>query len=465
MKRTYPSLIRKVKCRFCGEELRKRNYALHLQRKHPGENDGGNRCAGQTSIAAFVEPKNAENAHCSSSLVEIVETSKSVDVPIPEVEVPSEELENFPCASNGNESICFEQQQLTKIKEGNAVSADDKLDQILKHVKNLETEIASLKKEKSENFEKKCVEENKKNSADDINYLFQSCRSIGDITNLFDEFEYSASTCCIVCRICIPDGNPLCERDRSGINSHPAIFVYDEECGTEFSLDCNLPAKFRFLKKHLKEHLLSKVHQSNLDLREGNAIKEEQYQKREREVGLRIGRIAYKLYFKGRPYCDFEDEIALSISNGCDLGDINHSDAFVRNFLPFVSESVASRLKKFLNGRLAQTGFQPPVKIIADKAPWKHRTRHFVMIMTVVPDSDTLLHAIYLGHPAIKAHTGKAVAESIISVISEWDISSEQYIGGSFDGQYFNLGVPKYLSEYFTSNTNTTENEKKRIFL
>ena len=63
--------------------------------------------------------------------------------------------------------------------------------------------------------------------------------------------------------------------------------------------------------------------------------------------------------------------------------------------------------------------------------------------MIVVPDSDTLLHAIYLSHPAIKTHTRKTVTESIISVISEWDISSEKYIGGSFDGQYFNLGVIK----------------------
>ena len=123
---------------------------MHLQQKHPGENEGGNRCAGQTSITAFVKPKNAENVHCSSSLVEIVKTSKSADVPIPKVEVLSEKSENFPYASNGKESIWFEKQQLTKIKEGNAVSAD-KLDQILKHVKNLETEITSVKKEKNEN--------------------------------------------------------------------------------------------------------------------------------------------------------------------------------------------------------------------------------------------------------------------------------------------------------------------------
>lgn len=64
------------------------------------------------------------------------------------------------------------------------------------------------------------------------------------------------------------------------------------------------------------------------------------YQKREREVGLRIGRIVYNLYYKGRPYSDFEGDLALSSMNGVDLGDVNHSVAFARKFLPYVSNSV-----------------------------------------------------------------------------------------------------------------------------
>ena len=65
MKHTCPSLIRKVECRFWWEELQGWNYALHFQWKHPRENDGANRCVGQTSITAFVKPKNAENVHCT----------------------------------------------------------------------------------------------------------------------------------------------------------------------------------------------------------------------------------------------------------------------------------------------------------------------------------------------------------------------------------------------------------------
>ena len=81
------------------------------------------------------------------------------------------------------------------------------------------------------------------------------------------------------------------------------------------------------------------------------------------------------------------------------------------------------------------------------------------MAVTVVPDSNKLLQVVYLGHPIIKVHNGKGVADSIISCMSEWSISKEQFIGGSFDGQYFNLNVPKYLNEYFLE-----ENEKKPLY-
>ena len=141
------------------------------------------------------------------------------------------------------------------------------------------------------------------------------------------------------------------------------------------------------------------------------------------------------------------------------MGNINHSEAFVKKFLINVSDVISNRLKNFLSERQIQTGFQPPPKIIADKATWKHRTRHFIMAVTVVPDSNKLLQVVYLGHPIIKVHNGKGVADSIISCMSEWSISKEQFIGGSFDGQYFNLNVPKYLNEYFLE-----ENEKKPLY-
>lgn len=73
---SYPSLMRKVKCRFCGEELREKNYQIHLQRKHPNENMTNKRSAGQKSI--FDYTKISAAATDSKTLATITEISTSV---------------------------------------------------------------------------------------------------------------------------------------------------------------------------------------------------------------------------------------------------------------------------------------------------------------------------------------------------------------------------------------------------
>ena len=65
---------------------------------------------------------------------------------------------------------------------------------------------------------------------------------------------------------------------------------------------------------------------------------------------------------------------------------------------------------------------------------------------SVIPDADDLLQYIFLGLPVVKVHTGEGVAQSIIS---EFEISAEQFRGGSFDGQYFHLSVPNVLNADF----------------
>ena len=124
-----------------------------------------------------------------------------------------------------------------------------------------------------------------------ISYVFQSCRSISDITSFFDEFEFDEESSIIVCRICVPLGNSLLSR--AGLNNHPAVFVYNAENGLDFPVGCNLPSEFRCLKRHLKDHLSSNNHRKAIELTDNKVT--EAHQNREREIGMRIGRIAYKL--------------------------------------------------------------------------------------------------------------------------------------------------------------------------
>ena len=53
---SYPSLTRMVKCRFCREELREKNYQNHLLRKHSNENASDERYAGHKTIFAYAKP-------------------------------------------------------------------------------------------------------------------------------------------------------------------------------------------------------------------------------------------------------------------------------------------------------------------------------------------------------------------------------------------------------------------------
>ena len=83
---------------------------------------------------------------------------------------------------------------------------------------------------------------------------------------------------------------------------------------------------------------------------------------------------------------NFEQEILKSVFNGLDVGEINHSQKFYSNFMPFVSQQVTERLKSFFSSRLDHTGFKPPVNLQVDKVINVHRTRQFTSVVTVVPN-------------------------------------------------------------------------------
>ena len=110
-------------------------------------------------------------------------------------------------------------------------------------------------------------------------------------------------------------------------------------------------------------------------------------------------------------------------------------------------------LKRFLSTRLAQTGQLPLVKIVADKATWQHQTRQLIGFVSVIPDSDEPLQAMVLGTPVVKSHNGAGVTDNITNVTDKF-ISAEQFNGGSFDGQYFHLGVDKLLDAYYGAHAN-----------
>ena len=114
-----------------------------------------------------------------------------------------------------------------------------------------------------------------------------------------------------------------------------------------------------------------------------------------------------------------------------------------------MAEVVKGKIQDFLNARIPKTGFTLPMKILADKATYKHCTRQFVGVVTMVPDADDLIQYSYLRSPIVKKHDGDSAGKSTISALKEFNIATEQFHSGSCDGQYFNLSVPKVLNAFF----------------
>ena len=107
-----------------------------------------------------------------------------------------------------------------------------------------------------------------------------------------------------------------------------------------------------------------------------------------------------------------------------------------------VVAQVSQHLTKYFGTRLEQTGYNPPVNIQADKGTDYHRTRQFTSVVTIVPDSPSLLTFGYLCQPLVFQHDCKGISLSIASQLESWGIQHFQIVGGgggggggSFDGQ------------------------------
>ena len=168
--------------------------------------------------------------------------------------------------------------------------------------------------------------------------------------------------------------------------------------------------------------------------------------------------LIYDITKTAKPDWVYEDQISLLSMLNVDVGELNHSRMFPAKFIPYLAETIDNQIKYFFNTPMDQTGFRPALKIIADKATYCHRTRQFVGVTTVIPDAEELIQCIFLGAPIVRIdpddininpHTGNGIANNIWKITDSFGITSENYIGSSFDGQYHHLKVPQHLSSLF----------------
>ena len=272
---------------------------------------------------------------------------------------------------------------------------------------NLTENIASLK-EAMEIFEEKAgiktkPKDQEKPEGASINMksldeLISEARSVKEILSKVPEFEHRPETSGkeIVCVVC------------------QTTFSYDNKLKQDFTDNSLQSEKFRNTKKNLRHHLDSNTHTAMLKEDEVKSVLWAKEEKRNKAVGLVLGRIVYYIVHKGRPDTDFPLLVYLSAAGGTDCGDINHSFHFVSSLLPDLAAAVRRRLKRMLETRLEATGELPPVNLIADKATHQRETRQLVGGITVNPGGSELLTALLFGIPKCAGGSGNDLAESVI---------------------------------------------------
>ena len=157
---------------------------------------------------------------------------------------------------------------------------------------------------------------------------------------------------------------------------------------------------------------------------------EEQEKAENEKAGMNVGTIYMRMYLKGRPYTNFENDIILHKTNGSIVGERNHSRKFPAAFRPFVSSAVTKRVKNFISTKLTQTGHLSALNISADKATYKHNTRQFLACVTSFPEQMNLFELLVLD-----------IAKNFKEELYRFNFQPCQIEGESFDGQYIHFNI------------------------
>ena len=294
-------------------------------------------------------------------------------------------------------------------------------------IKNLNKAIEQF--EESIGIQKQGVEEEPAIRIKTIKESLNEARSLKDIIEKVPEFEHRPENIgkevqCIVC---------------------DTTFKYSCELQHDF-VSSNMDQKFRYLKQNLGRHLETAIHKTHLQQEQAKEIISYKEERRNKAVGLVLGRIVYYIIYKGRPDTDYPQLVYLSAACGSDCGDINHSFIFVSKFLPYLAAALRERIKNMLGTRLLSTGALPPVNLIADKATHQRETRQLVGCITVNPGGQELLVALLLGIPKCAGGSGNDLCNNILEAVDPF-ISAQQVCGFTGDGVYKHCDVTSKLEE------------------
>ena len=152
----------------------------------------------------------------------------------------------------------------------------------------------------------------------------KDCNTVEDILNTFDELVYEEETQTILCDLC------FVEKEGEGNQAPGQFHVETEEDVLQDDLaEVTMKKRtkpFHNLIKSIKSHFEARLHVENWEAWCAKNDLKQSIIKRNHDVGMRIARICYSEYKEGNSKRHFEQEILKADLNGCDMGDINHSD-------------------------------------------------------------------------------------------------------------------------------------------
>eukprot|EP00794_Sanderia_malayensis_P014467 gene14467-15971_t len=456
MSKTYfRSEIVEIQCRVCCKTLLQKNYKDHLKAKHPKEDYTNTTPLGQKKLSASyfsvqslqTSTKRSRSSVDKKALHDEVESpTKTQRISLKELEACEsldpvlegdviERADQLPTERKNEEStLNTTLEKLSSIPKSTDITVLEKLGEI----QNQLTRIEHMMKSRPETVAQPAHENPPVETGKGVRRL-KAIRSLNELLEL--GFTHESDSSELRCMICEDANNVNPEK-----TTDHGIFTYENDLEKDFESREFLPREFINLKKSIKRHLTDSVtHKKNVQAEEQRKAERNLLERKNEKAGMNLGRLCMKLFLKGRPYTDYEDDVLVEKINGSVVGELNHSRKFPPAFRPFVSRAVARRVATFINTRLVQTGHFPAVNITADKATYKHHTRQFLSCVTVVPGAGELLQVISFGQPIVKGHTGIEIAKNMKEGFDKFNLQSSQIEGGSFDGQYFHLRVEEAL--------------------
>ena len=290
------------------------NYREHIKTAHPGQDSSDLSGWGDQNISDMFHKKTSQSSKLGAEeTVQYGEENNNLEND-DTFESPSEN------EAEGTDSLLDEGSHPVERMTENPKESPDAIEAISLKLDTVLLKMEKLDMNKGSDREKEpdIVTEKKR---PDTDYIFQTCKSTKDIESKFSEFHYDKDKVGFVCLVCS--------------SSETDVFHY-EALEQDFSNSVQSD-KFRFLKRNLKRHLLRQCHieaLAEIDAKHDVLLKEDN---RNKAVGLRIGRICYYMFKKGRPDSDFHTLLYLHSSNDSDIGDINHSPEYASQFFTAVA--------------------------------------------------------------------------------------------------------------------------------